>query len=159
MGSIKGKADMQDLKRLERQLKNMESKKNDEFLRYLTRDLARISLETVIFRTPVISGVLRRGWTGGVEVSPAVYLASKSVTKKGNEYKIILKNDVKYASYVEYGHRQEVGRFIPDLGKRLKKPWVEGQYMCQKTIAQVRARYPSIALRNLDRFLKENLDV
>ena len=27
---------------------------------------------------------------------------------------------MEYASYVEYGHRQEPGRYVPALGKRLK---------------------------------------
>ena len=59
MGSIKGKADMRDLKNLEKQFKKLEKKKTDEFLRFLTRDLARITLSNIIYKTPVVSGDLR----------------------------------------------------------------------------------------------------
>lgn len=31
---------------------------------------------------------------------------------------------VRYAPHVEYGHVQEVGRFVPEIGKRLKKGFV-----------------------------------
>lgn len=33
-----------------------------------------------------------------------------------------------YAPHVEYGHRQNVGQYVPKLGKRLKAPFVEGQH-------------------------------
>lgn len=159
MGSIKGKADMRTLKNLEKQFKNLEKKKTDEFLRFLTRDLARITLSNIIYKTPVVSGDLRRAWTGGVEMSAEEYVASKRVTKNGKTYKMMLKNNMKYASYVEYGHKQQVGRYVPELGVRLKKPWVDGQFMCQKSVAEVKSRYPSIAKKNLEKFLKENIDV
>jgi phage gpG-like protein len=32
--------------------------------------------------------------------------------------------NVEYASFVEYGHRQEVGRYVPAIGKRLVQPFV-----------------------------------
>ena len=32
-------------------------------------------------------------------------------------------------AYVEYGHRQQPGRYVPAIGKRLKKGWVEGKFM------------------------------
>lgn len=34
---------------------------------------------------------------------------------------------VEYAPYVEYGHRQEVGRFVPQIGKRLVNEYVPAQ--------------------------------
>lgn len=159
MGSIRGKADMRALKKLEEQFKQLEKNKTDEFLRFLTRDLARITLSNVIFRTPVISGDLKRAWTGGVDMSPDAYVQTRSISRKGNAYVLLLFNSMNYASYVEYGHKQQVGRFVPELGVRLKAPWVQGQFMCRKTVADVKARYPSIARRNLEKFLKENIHV
>ena len=32
-----------------------------------------------------------------------------------------------YAPYVEYGHHQEVGRFVPAIGKRLVRDYVPGK--------------------------------
>lgn len=35
---------------------------------------------------------------------------------------VIIGTDVEYAPYVEFGHLQEVGRFVPKIKKRLVKP-------------------------------------
>lgn len=47
------------------------------------------------------------------------------VPKKKGEYKIYVGTNVEYAPYVEMGHRQNVGQFVPKLGKRLVTPNVE----------------------------------
>lgn len=39
-----------------------------------------------------------------------------------------------YAPHVEYGHRQQVGRYVPAIGKRLKAPYVEGQHFFQRAV-------------------------
>lgn len=64
-----------------------------------------------------VGGTLRRGW----EVGP--------VNKNGETYTVEVFNSVEYASYVEYGHRQTPGKFVPQIGKKLKKSWVQGQFM------------------------------
>lgn len=67
--------------------------------------------------TPVDSGDLRRSWIfAGVE-------------KSGFIFEMDLSNNIEYADYVEYGHRQEPGRFVPAIGKRLKANYVSGYYM------------------------------
>lgn len=67
--------------------------------------------------TPVDSGDLRRSWIfAGVE-------------KSGFIFEMDLSNNLEYADYVEYGHRQEPGRFVPAIGKRLKADYVSGYYM------------------------------
>lgn len=71
-------------------------------------------------------GALRRGWKAG------------KVQSAGRLHEITVSNNVRYASYVEYGHRQNVGQFVPWLGKpdengvvhgaALKRYKVDGQY-------------------------------
>ena len=39
---------------------------------------------------------------------------------------------MEYAEHYEYGHRQEAGRFVPAIGKRLKKSFVKGQCTFRK---------------------------
>lgn len=39
-----------------------------------------------------------------------------------------------YAPHVEYGHRQQVGRYVPAIGKRLVKPFVPGQYFLRTNL-------------------------
>ena len=67
--------------------------------------------------TPVDTGDLRRSWelTGP--------------DKKGSKFEMDLANNLEYALYIEYGHRQEPGRFVPAIGKRLKADFVKGHYM------------------------------
>lgn len=41
---------------------------------------------------------------------------------------------VRYAYWVHEGHRQQVGRYVPAIGKRLVKPWVEGNPFLKKAV-------------------------
>lgn len=67
----------------------------------------------------------------------------KSVVKKGDNLEITIYNPLDYASYVEYGHRQEPGRYVPAIGKKLKKAWVEGHYMATIAIKNVEDKLPA----------------
>lgn len=60
---------------------------------------------------------------------------------KNTSGKVEVFNTSSYASFLNDGHRQEVGRFLPWIGQskggvmqggRLKKPWVDGAYMHEK---------------------------
>lgn len=70
--------------------------------------------------TPVVTGFMRKSWH-----------ASRTEIKPDGVEKSLY-NTADYASYVNDGHRQEVGRYVPVLGKTLKKPWVEGNYTLEK---------------------------
>ena len=39
-----------------------------------------------------------------------------------------------YAPHVEYGHRQDVGQYVPAIGARLMRAWIPGQYFFKKNI-------------------------
>lgn len=67
--------------------------------------------------TPVDTGDLRRSWT------------LTGPDKKGIKFEMDLNNPLEYAEYVELGHRQEPGRFVPAIGKRLVADYVPGSYM------------------------------
>ena len=43
-----------------------------------------------------------------------------------------------YAPHVEYGHRQQPGRYVPKIGKRLKASYVDGQHFFQKEMSAAR---------------------
>lgn len=87
------------------------------FCETMANQLAQELLARCIKRTPVQTGTLKRNW-----------LAS-SVVRKGDIYEVTVQNSTLYASYVEYGHRQTPGRYVPAIKKRLKKSWVEGKFM------------------------------
>lgn len=146
-----GDADFEQLKALKQKLEKLEGADIQHFCEMQCKDLAGRMLRLVIKRTPVgiypadsgkKGGTLRRGWTKG------------DVSKDGYTYTIEIKNPVEYASYVEYGHRQTPGRFVPAIGKRLKASWVEGQYMMTKSEKDIENLIPGILERELEKFLK-----
>ena len=100
-------------------------------------------------------GTLRRGWTGGQKVKPEDYANGLKVTHSGGTYIIEVVNPVEYASYVEYGHRQTPGRYVPALGKRLKTGWVKGKFMLTISEDEIRRDAPRILENKLKKKLGE----
>lgn len=97
-------------------------------------------------------GTLRRGWTGGQRYSKE-YADSLSIRHEGGSYIIEIVNPVEYASYVEYGHRQEPGRYVPELGKRLKQGWSPGKFMMTISEKELKDMAPKILENKLKKFL------
>lgn len=128
-----GNADFEQLRELQERLQKLQQIDLDKFCENASKELAARLLALVVPRTPVgqypaetgkNGGTLRRGWTAGKQTAPGVYAKSLPVEKSGNQYIIRVINPVEYASYVEFGHRQTPGRFVPAIGKRLKQGWV-----------------------------------
>jgi hypothetical protein len=107
-------------------------------------------------------GTLRRGWTAKTEAeaesggskNPTAYANTLKVDHSGSTHSITITNPVHYASYVENGHRQQPGRYVPAIGRRLKKGWVEGQFFMAKAEAETKAEIPAVLNRRLNNFLK-----
>jgi hypothetical protein len=92
------------------------------------------------------------GYTGGTLRDSWAILP---IEQRGNEYVVTIINPTEYASYVEYGHRQRPGRYVPALGKRLKASWVKGRFMLTISIQELESQLPGVLERNLYNFLKE----
>ena len=45
----------------------------------------------------------------------------------GHQVTLLVGTNVEYAPYVELGHRQQPGRFVWKIKKRLKRSWVPGK--------------------------------
>lgn len=103
-------------------------------------------------------GTLRRGWTAkseeeaktsGANPSIGAFVDSIKVSKKGENFEIIVMNPVHYASYVEFGHFQQKGRYVPALGKRLKNSWVKGRFMLTISEDEIRKITPALLEKKL----------
>lgn len=113
-------------------------------------------------QTVTAGGTLRRGWTAKTHAAAqsgragdaVTYAFSLDVNKIGNQYQIEVINPVEYASYVEYGHRQTPGRFVPAIGKRLKASWVEGKFFLTISEQELQAIAPTVLAAELEEFLK-----
>ena len=84
---------------------------------------------------------MKRSWNAG------------TIEQNGREYKVKVFNTASYASYVNDGHRQQPGRYVPILGKRLVKNWVDGLNMAEKAEKATERRSKDILRRNINRVL------
>ena len=153
MGNLQ--VDYAMLKKFRDNIKELDGAQKERFYDAAAKELAARLLSSVKKRTPVgqyptgsgkTGGTLRRSWFVG------------SVAKKGDAYTVEVKNPMQYASYVEHGHRQEPGRYVPALGKRLKKGWVKGCFMLKISSQELKKDYQRIVSNRLDRFIKDTLD-
>lgn len=142
-----GKVDYSQLKRLQNKIEKFQKIDSDVLCRQIANELAQRLLKRVIELTPTKTGELRRSWT----INEVIQIGN-------NEYQIEVTNSMEYASYVEYGHRQRPGRFIPGHwngnqfiyqkgakeGMVLSVSWVKGRYMLTKSTAQIENIAPSL---------------
>lgn len=139
------KVDTTQLKVFSDRIKTLSTSQKEVFFDKACKGMAGRYLALVIPATPVgkttagadgtthEGGTLRRGWTGGVDGNVANVADGLSISRGGSGYSVTITNSVEYASYVENGHRQTPGRYVPAIGKRLVKSWVDGQFFVKKS--------------------------
>ena len=134
--------DVRELKKFRDNLVELEEN-IDSVLEDCAKELAARLIREVKKRTPTDTGNLRRNWqvTG--------------VTKDGFTYTIMVINQTEYAIYVEYGHRQQPGRYVPAINRRLKKGWVPGQFMMTISAEDIQRKAPQIVEKIIAKKLGE----
>lgn len=167
--------DMKELEALQKRLDKASKEQCREFFDGCARKLAAGYLGVVIPNTPVgeypkesgkKGGTLRRGWTADKDVDPedeeAVEAFAKTlpVTHSAKSHTITVENKaqtadkVNYASYVEDGHRQTPGRYVPAIGKRLVASYVPPQYFAKKSEEAFEPKIPGVVEKYADKFMK-----
>lgn len=168
-----GRVDFRQLQELERKMAKLADGDFEKFCQQTAKEIAQILLAKVKKRTPVgrvpediykskktknsreaaiyqqhwagyTGGSLRDAWT--ISVSDGAGLGA---------YLVIIKNNLEYASYVEYGHRQQPGRYVPALGKQLKESWVPGQYMLTISLQELEQMLPAMLQQKIVSFMQE----
>ena len=82
-----------------------------EIIGGMAESYAKKNISEVVYATP-------EGWyirTGNLR---------NSITHEVGGDEVYVGTNVEYAPYVEFGHTQEVGRYVPKLGKRLVNSYV-----------------------------------
>ena len=124
-----GNFDMRGLEQFRDNLKKLQDP--DMFVQECAKELAARLMRSVVKRTPVDSGNLRRGWFTG------------EIKKSGNSYIIEVSNPVDYASYVEYGHRTAT-----------HNGWVKGRFMMTITEEEIRKSTQGILEKKIYNYLR-----
>lgn len=172
--------DYGEIKKLESAVENINNTK-DKLISKIAKELAARLLRDVVKRTPVgktqetellvwrkgkdgtarvaknkdgtaktklsktyTGGTLRRGWT-----------VDNNVTMLIGAYTIKVYNNIFYCTYVENGHRQTPGRYVPAIGKRLKRSWVPGKHMLRISAEELQKRAQGIVEKRVKDWLNE----
>ena len=156
-----GRCDYRELKKLDERLQQLSEVDMDRLCRDAAKKVAQILLNKVKKRTPV--GVVpsyateeakAKYWSGYTGGNLRDNWSVLPIEKKGNDYIITVINNAQYASYVEYGHRQTPGRYVPALGLRLKRSWVPGRYMLTISTQELEQQAPKLIEQKLYQFLR-----
>lgn len=110
---MKVKTDIKQLKELQKKLQQFEAVKFDEVAEKCTNEIAARLIRKTVKRTPVKSGHLKGNW----KANPAM--------KRRGQWRTAVYNPVKYAPYVEYGHRTRGG------------DWRNGKFMLTKSSEEI----------------------
>lgn len=138
MGNF-GSMNIRGLKEIQKELNKLQAP--NKFVEDCTKALAKELWKRLKFHTPVKSGSLRRGWNIG------------EIRKDGDKYVVEIINPIEYATYVEYGHRQEPGRYVPAIGKTLKHAWVRGKFMMKISEQEMETITPQILENKISQYL------
>ena len=139
----------------------LETEKFNEFMSLAIKDIAKKLHQMLIKHTPVDFGTLQAFWQTGEN-----YAYTVEQTAKG--FKVTLYNRAVYATWVNDGHRQTPGRFIPgyfegnkfrydptaDGGMVLSKPWVEGRFFVEKSVVETEQGVEKIIQKQLSKWWK-----
>ena len=63
---------------------------------------------------------------------------------------LLVGTNVEYAPYVELGHRQQPGRYVPKIGKRLVRSWVPGKPFLRPAFENHREEIEKIILDSFE---------
>lgn len=130
--------DFSELKEFQQELQSITEDVIDELCQEILSQLGAKFRSGVMKRTPVKTGILRKGW----RVSPVV--------KKGEDgYEIYIYNDVLYASFVEKGHWH-----VHAWGTPIKPIWVKGRFFMSKEQLEMEKEVPKFVRQEVEKILK-----
>ena len=163
-----GNVEFKELLELQERINKMLNFDRKKFCEDCAKEIAQRLYRSVVKRTPTgqyepmvyelkdgstltynegkLGGTLKKSW------------AVTNVTRQGDTYLIEVINPVEYASYVEFGHRQEEGRFVPQIGKTLTSNWAEGKFMLTISEKEIQSITPALMEKRLQEKLEEMMN-
>lgn len=134
----------------------------NEHIAKATQKLAEVFHRMLIKNTPVWTGTLQAFWQTDENY---LYI----VEQKRSSFTVTLVNRSGYAPYVNDGHRQRPGRFIPgnwvddkhfqydpkaEGGMVLRKPFVKGVFFVEKSVLATEEKVDSILNKELKKWFR-----
>lgn len=116
-----GHADLTKMRAFQNRVNMTNGEAKKQLLEHCILGLSEKYLKSVTDLTPVVTGHLKGNWM------------ATPIKHDGHVVTVDIENSTDYASYVEFGHRQKVGRYVKAIGKRLTSSWAKGRYMMTKT--------------------------
>lgn len=110
---MKVKVNTKGLKKLQEKIQQFESANYDKVAEECTNQMAARLIRKCVKRTPVLTGHLKGNWKANQAI------------KRNGAWKTAVYNPVKYAPYVEYGHRTRDGG------------WVNGRFMLTRSSEEI----------------------
>lgn len=108
--------------------------------------------KTLSFYT--MQGLAWRGYRGGT-LKKGWQAAQNSYVHYGNVYSLTATNATEYSDYVNLGHRQHKGRFVPAIGKRLVRSYVPGRHFTQDAEEKVQPKAEKIVNKFIEKALQD----
>ena len=157
--------DFRELEEFRDKILGLSKESSDKFIKQETQKVASMVLAETVKRTPVgdysggeyackgqgqdrthkgnkqegmQGGTLRRGWT------------MSAAKKEGNGYQVDIENQVKYASYVEYGHIK--------MSKGEVTGFERGHFMLTDGVNVVKTKADKMILNDLNTFLEKEIN-
>ena len=122
------------------------------------KELASVYLRNAKENTPVLGTQTKKLANGTVISTNSEHMRRSwdagDLESTQKETKIKVYNGASYAAFVNDGHRQHKGQFVPILGKRLVKGWVEGLHITDKAENAVKRKSKRILKSNIERALR-----
>lgn len=134
-----------DFRGLENLLKSVETIDTDSMCKDAVSQMGAVYLASAVRNTPTKGNQkvtipnkedLKKLKAKGKNIKTKTFTTSSEHMKRswklgevehiGDTYQVKVSNTASYASFVDKGHRQKPGRFVPILGKQLRKNFVKG---------------------------------
>jgi hypothetical protein len=148
--------DFSELTRFAERLNGVEL---DKTFRRISKDISKALIKRMKGFTPVLDYDLINGWNENKLL----------VTETARGYEVLIVNKMEYAPWVNDGHSQRPGRFIPGYwlgvkrfvydrnakgGMVLKKSWVKGVFFVEKGIVSIKSvsEIEQIIMRELQKW-------
>lgn len=142
-----GSCDFHELRDLNERIKAAASEQEmDAFYTGLLDEMMNGLLKNVKRRTPYKDEHLKRNWF------------ITHARRSGKHYRAEIYNNIEYAPWVENGHRQEIGRYVPAIGKRLVRGFVEGKHMLRDGLFDLQRAAPNYIKTKSEEFLSRMME-